>query len=177
MIKKGTRKVILIIVCVLAIFCIATASPVLKKERDRAYNPVKLSEKLKQEIKADTENLPPYKIIVYCKEKTQELLKFSTKCEPFDDRKVTKMHCVGYAQVFSTICNYAFKVNNIKGSAKPVVGIVKWNGINLNSFSKFLPTKWKNFTKDHDFAEVEYESDFKFYVDPLLDKIQEQKFK
>lgn len=82
------------------------------------------------------------------------------------------MHCVGYAQVYSTICNYAFKVNNIKGSAKPVVGIVKWNGINLNYFSRFLPSRWENFTKDHDFVEIKYEGDnHKYYVDPLLDLI------
>lgn len=167
--NNGWKKAILILICLLALFCVTTAIPILKKERDRTYNPVHLSEKLKQDIKEDTQYLPPYKIVVYCKEKTQELLKFSTKCEHFDDQRVTKMHCVGYAQVCSTICNYAFKVNNIKGYAKPVVGYVEWNGINLNKFSKFLPGKWKNFTQDHDFVEIEYENDYKLYVDPLLD--------
>lgn len=167
--NNGRKKAILIIIGLLALFCVTTAAFDLKKERDRAYNPVHLSEWLKHEIKEETQYLPPFKVVIYAKEKTNKLLKFSTKCEPFDDRRVTKMHCVGYAQVYSTICNYAFKVNKIKGYAKPVVGYVKWNGINLNKFSRFLPGKWKSFTKDHDFVEVEYENDFKLYVDPLLD--------
>ncbi len=82
------------------------------------------------------------------------------------------MHCVGYARVFATICNYAFSVNGKKGNVKPVVGQVYINGINLNDYSKLLPTKWKNFTKDHDFAEVTLSDKKIIYVDPSLDIIQ-----
>lgn len=142
--------------------------PVLHKEYDRPYVPVTLSESLKEEIKSETKTLAPYKVMMYCKNKTRELLEFSTKCEPFDDRRKTKMHCVGYAQVFCTICNYAFKINHIKGHAKPVVGYVTWNGINLNSFSQYLPERWRKFTKDYDFAEVTWDTEFKCYVDPTL---------
>ncbi len=147
------------------------ASMILHKEYDRPYVPVTLSESLKEEIKSNTNNLPPYKVMMYCKDKTRDLLEFSTKCEPFNDRRKTKMHCVGYAQVFCTICNYAFKINHIKGHAKPVVGYVTWNRINLNSFSQYLPERWRKFTKDHDFAEVTWETNFKCYVDPTLDKV------
>ena len=144
--------------------------PHLQKERYRDYTPVKLSEEFKQEIKNNTRGLTAYDIILYCNKKTQDLLTFSTKCEPFDDRKVTKMHCVGYAKVYATICNYAFKINKIAGKAAPVVGYVKWKGINLNNFSKLLPKDMRNFTKDHDFVEVKYE-DKVIYADPSLNII------
>ncbi|MBD5356080.1 MAG: hypothetical protein HDR88_03625 [Bacteroides sp.] len=143
----------------------------MEKSRVRNYKPVILSQQLKNEIRENTANLNTYEIIKYCNDKTQKLLTFSTKCEPFDDRKVTKMHCVGYAQVYATICNYAFHVNNINGSAKPVVGSVKYNDVNLNSYSKYLPKKWADFTKDHDFVEVKI-GNSTYYVDAILNIIQ-----
>ena len=166
--------IIILVIIVAVSICIAM--PQLEKQKYREYNPVALSSTLKQEREANTINLTAYDIIKYSNKKTNELLRFSTKCEPFDDRKVTKMHCVGFARVYSTICNYAFKVNHINGRAIPVVGIVKWNGINLNSFSKYLPQKWNNFTKDHDFVEVNYDN-YTFYVDPTLNIINQAKFK
>ena len=111
-------------------------------------------------------------IVLYCNEKTQEKLTFSTKCEKFDDRKKTKMHCVGYAQVLSTICNYAFSVNSMKGKAKPVVGLVYMGGMNLNAYSCLLLEKWKNFTKDHDFVEVTLIDGKTMFVDASLDVVQ-----
>ena len=68
--------------------------------------------------------------------------------------------------------NYAFSVNGIKGRAKPVVGYVYYNGMNLNEYSSLLPEKWKNFTKDHDFAEVKLSDGKTIFVDPTLDIIQ-----
>lgn len=154
------------------VFGIAAEVLTLRKTNYRAYTPVKLSKEFKQEIKEETKGKSEYEVVVYCNDKTQKLLTFSTKCEEFDDRKVTKMHCVGYARVFTTICNYAFSVNGMKGSVKPVVGQVYLNGTNLNDYSKLLPTKWKNFTKDHDFAEVRLSNQEIIYVDPSLDIIQ-----
>lgn len=170
------KKIIIAIIILIgvAILFMSMAIPDLRKERYRDYNPVAMSESLKSEIKTETNNLTTYDIVAYSKDKTRKLLRFGTTCEPFNDRKVTKMHCVGYAQVYSTICNYAFQINNIKGEARPVVGIVKWNGINLNYFSKFLPKKWENFTKDHDFVEVRYEN-YVIYVDPTLNVINFKK--
>lgn len=164
------KSLFLIFLIATIAFVVIATIPILKKVNYREYKPVSLSKELKEEIKINTNNLTTYDIIIYSKDKTRELLTFSTKCEKFDDRRITKAHCVGYAQVYSTICNYAFEVNNIKGSARPVVGIVKWNGINLNFFSKYLPTKWRNFTKDHDFVEVKYENRI-IYVDPTLNVI------
>lgn len=167
------KKLIVIISLIfLTIFSSDAEVLTLKKIRDRNYNPVTLSKEFKKKIFEETKGMNERKIVIFCNKKTQELLTFSTKCEPFDDSKITKMHCVGYAQVFCTICNYAFSVNGIKGSAKPVVGQVYLNGMNLNDYSKLLPEKWKNFTKDHDFAEVKLSDGKKIYVDPSLDIIQ-----
>ena len=155
------------------IFCLNAEVLSLKKIRERDYNPVIMSKEFKQKIAADTKGMKDMEIVRYCNKKTQDILTFSTKSEKFDDRKKTKMHCVGYARVFSTMCNYAFSVNGIKGRSKPVVGYVYLNGMNLNEYSSLLPEKWKNFTKDHDFAEVKL-SDGKttIYADPTLDIIQ-----
>ena len=144
----------------------------LKKIRDRGYNPVSLSGGFRQTIVAETKGLNEQEIVLYCNKKTQSILTFSTECEKFDDKKKTKMHCVGYAQVLSTICNYAFSVNGIKGRAKPVVGHVYMNGMDLNYCSKMLPEKWKNFTKDHDFVEVKLSDGRTMFVDSSLDLVQ-----
>ncbi len=166
-------KTVLIIVisCIIAFFSFSTLS--LEKKTYRPYNSVVLSDSLKLEIKEGTYNLSEFEIIKYCNQKTRKLLSFSNKCEPFDDNRITKMHCVGYARVYSTICNYALKINKKEGIARPVVGIVKWNGINLNDFSKFFPFRLKNFTKDHDFVEIKYEDKI-IYMDPTLNIINIQ---
>lgn len=158
------------VVVILAVFSLPTVS--LQKKDYRSYKPVELSQSHKDKIKDETVNLTEYKIIKYSNERTRELLKFGKTCETFDDSKVTRMHCVGYARVCATICNYAFSVNNIKGSAKPVVGYVLWNNKNLNRFSKMLPEEYQDFFKDHDFVEVKYENRT-IYVDPTLDLIYE----
>ncbi|MDE6561482.1 MAG: transglutaminase-like domain-containing protein [Muribaculaceae bacterium] len=167
------KKIALIFLLLLSVvFCLEAEVLSLKKIRERDYNPVILSKEFKQKIAADTKGRNDMEIVSYCNQKTQELLTFSTRCEEFNDKRKTKMHCVGYARVFSTICNYAFSVNGIKGRAKPVVGYVYYNGMNLNEYSSLLPEKWKNFTKDHDFAEVKLSDGKTIFVDPTLDIIQ-----
>ncbi len=166
------RSILLLILSITAIFYTCADVMTLRKTHYRAYTPVHLSNEFKKEIREATKGKSEDEIVRYCNDKTQKLLTFATKCEPFDDRKVTKMHCVGYARVLATICNYAFSVNGIKATAKPVVGQVYLNGINLNDYSKLLPTKLKNFTKDHDFVEVQLSTKKIIYVDPSLDIIQ-----
>lgn len=167
---KKTKALIFFVI--VTVFVVAAHNLTLCKVSNRTFIPVNLSSEFKQEIKKETKNMSEEDIVAYCNNKTQEKLTFSTKCEKFDDRRKTKMHCVGYAQVFSSICNYAFSVNGIKGKVRPVVGHVYQNGINLNDYSKLLPERWKNFTKDHDFAEVILSDGKIVYVDPLLDIIQ-----
>ena len=167
--KKFT---VILLLFLSSVFCLYAEGLSLKKLRDRGYNPVTLSKDFRQKITEDTKGLNERDIVLYCNKKTQEKLIFSTKCEKFDDSRKTKMHCVGYAQVLSTICNYAFSVNGIKGKAKPVVGLVYLNGMNLNEYSGLLPEKWKNFTKDHDFVEVSFADGKTMYVDASLNIVQ-----
>ena len=167
--KKFT---VILLLFLSSVFCLYAEGLSLKKLRDRGYNPVTLSKDFRQKITEDTKGLKERDIVLYCNKKTQEKLTFSTKCEKFDDSRKTKMHCVGYAQVLSTICNYAFSVNGIKGKAKPVVGLVYLNGMNLNEYSGLLPEKWKNFTKDHDFVEVTFADGKTMYVDASLNIVQ-----
>ena len=166
------KRLILILLIISAAFYLSAEALTLRKIRDRGYNPVSLSKEFRQKIAKDTKGLNERDIVIYCYEKTKEKLTFSTKCEKFDDRKKTKMHCVGYAQVLSTICNYAFSVNGMKGKAKPVVGLVYMGGMNLNAYSGLLPEKWKNFTKDHDFVEVTMSDGKTMYVDASLNIVQ-----
>ena len=166
------KVIILILLLIPTVFCFGSEILSLRKIRYRAYNPVSLSKEFKQKIAEDTRGMKDMEIVLYCNKKTQDILTFSTKCENFDDRRKTKMHCVGYTRVSSTICNYAFSANGINGRAKPAVGYVYLNGINLNEYSSLLPEKWRNFTKDHDFAEVILSDGNTIYVDPTLDIIQ-----
>ena len=166
--KKFT---ILILLLLFSVIYVCAEGLSLKKIRDRGYNPVSLSQEFKQKVKKETKGMNEREVVIYCNEKTQNLLTFSTKCEKFDDRRKTKMHCVGYAQVLATICNYAFATNGMKGRANPVVGHVYLNGMNLNECSAMLPEKWKNFTKDHDFTEVRLSDGTTIYVDASLDII------
>lgn len=163
---------VLILLIISASFYLSVEALTLRKIRNRGYNPVNLSKEFRQKIAEDTKGLNEHDIVIYCNKKTQEKLTFSTKCEKFDDRKKTRMHCVGYAQVLSTICNYAFSVNGIKGRAKPVVGHVYMGSMNLNECSGLLPERWKNFTKDHDFVEVTLSDGKIMYVDASLNIVQ-----
>lgn len=163
---------ILFLLLVLVVLCLDAETLSLRKIRYRTYNPVSLSKEFRHKIDEDTQGMNEREIVIYCNKKTRELLTFSTKCEKFNDRRKTKMHCVGYARVFSTICNYVFSANGKTATAKPVVGHVYLNGKNLNEYSILLPEKWKNFTKDHDFAEVTLSDGTTIYADPSLNIIQ-----
>lgn len=167
------KKITLILILLLtAGVCISAANLSLKKIRDRGYRPVSLTKEFRQKIAEDTKGLDERDIVLYCYKKTQDLLTFYPVCEKFDDRRKTRMHCVGYAQVLATICNYAFSVNGIKGKANPVVGHVYLNGINLNQYSGLLPEMLKNFTKDHDFVEVRLSDGNIMYADASLNIVQ-----
>lgn len=96
---------------------------------------------------------------------TGELLYFTDKQEfrsPSNlslDRAIGA-HCVGYSQVFTAICNYAFKQKGMtRVNARHMRGDVKWFGIPLTkilkwSFNKAGMPKWAAFCQDHDYVEV-----------------------
>lgn len=170
--KKKYIIFIAIFIVAIATFSVFAEGIRLEKIRYRPYNPVLMSKELQIKVRKETKGMDEDQIIKYSLRKTRELLTFSTKCEKFDDSRKTKMHCVGYARVLATICNYAFSVNELKGKAKPVVGHVYLYGTNLNDYSSLLPEKWKNFTKDHDFVEVKLSNGKIIFADSSLDIIQ-----
>lgn len=161
-------RLIVLLIALLIMGSLWASNPELVKLTSRPFNPVMMSDNLKKEIRDNTTGLSAQEITLYCYEKTKVLLKFTVNNHTFDDSKVTGMNCVGYAQVCATLCNFAFKENGVTANAKPVVGHVRWNGINFNNFAKIMPKPIYNFTKDHDFVEVCICNKRKIYVDPSL---------
>lgn len=120
---------------------------------------------LKSAIAGETSGMTAEEVRVYSIKKTAELLSFASK----NDFEKGKANCVGYAKMCAGIADYAFKVNGLRCSAKPVVGYVMLYGINLCDVLKVcMPDKrWKNFVKDHDFVEFRIEGSI-IYADPCM---------
>lgn len=165
------KKIILLLLFSIVTFLVYPRDIELVKVSNRPVNPPSLSKGLKQEIKAATANKSEKEIIVYCKDKTRELLKFSIVPEEFNEKKKSKANCVGYAHLCSAICNTAFAANGIKAHARPVVGHVYYNGVNLNDFSKYFSGRIRNNTKDHDFVEVQLSDQTIVFVDASLNVV------
>lgn len=76
---------------------------------------------------------------------------------------------MGYAQLCSNICNYAFAVSHSKARTKPVVGYIEICGIDMCKVAYFLvPAKDKNFVKDHDFVEYRHQDGTTSFFDPSI---------
>lgn len=138
----------------------------LVKQYDRPGS-VEIPDSIKNELIINTSNLSEIEIINYCVDITANLLEFSFKQDSLFKHNIFKAHCVTYAKVCASLCNEAFKANNIKAEAKPVVGYIKCFGINLCKWYYSLNTKHKNFFKDHDFVEIQG-INYTIYVDPCL---------
>lgn len=166
------KKKIVIILAMLTFLVVACQGFDLKKLQNRPYHPVPLSKELKERIKSDVSVMDDASSIVrYSCSLTAELLSFSGK----NDILRGKANCIGYAQLSSTICNYAFSVfdgedKSIRNCvARPVVGTVHYCGLNLNSLlQNILPQKHKSFFKDHDFMEVKFSGGDIIYVDACI---------
>ena len=86
-----------------------------------------------------------------------------------------KANCVGYSQLWVNTYNYITR--NLKNSptARPVVGIgylcIAGYKINLNVFlMSIVPSKHKNFIKNHDFVELEFQEQ-KYYFSPSIEDV------
>ena len=101
----------------------------------------------------------------YSLELTDELLYFTDKQEfrspaNLSLTKAIGAHCVGYSQVCTAICNYAFqqkgmtqvRARHMRGDVKlfgiPLTKILKWG------FDKAGMPKWAAFCQDHNYVEV-----------------------
>lgn len=166
------RKKILIIVSIIVVFTLINTGFDLRKTSNRPYNPIPLNKELKERIKRDIVVMDDASSIVrYSCSLTAELLEFSKH----NDIPNGKANCIGYAQLSSTICNYAFSIfegedaSIKKCKARPVVGTVHYLRINLNKLSQsILPHKYRPFFKDHDFMEVDFDGGNVIFVDACL---------
>jgi len=150
---KKKKKSILIVLSVIALSLFLTLLFGFKlvKTKGRNDGDYHLSEEMKRTIRKDTNDLDYRQIIRYSLRLTGKRLEFSLK----NDLAHNKANCIGYAQVCSSICNYAYSVNGIALRTKPVVGYVTLYGINLCPLLQaVVPNRYNGFVKDHDFVEL-----------------------
>jgi len=134
------------------------------KTGDRSTVNYPLSKELKERIVNETHELGEIDLLNYSLKLTDELLEF----DEVNNIKGGKANCVGYALLCANIMNYGLKVNKLEGTCKPVVGYVKWGGLNLCTILKAIaPQKYKAFVKDHDFVEYDMKNHTIFF-DPTL---------
>lgn len=143
---KRLKKIfiILLIICVIAILIKSQIR--LVKLSDRAVSPCAV------EIN-DVGGLTSVKDVAeYAKRKAADDLEFSRH----NDIANRKANCGGYAQYAAAVCNKIFRQNNVKATAKPVVGCYHLLGVNIHEILiKMLSDKQMiNFIKDHDYVEV-----------------------
>lgn len=120
---------------------------------------------MNEKVDAETTGMDVEKIIDYSLKLTASRLQFSI----YNDINNGKANCVGYARLCASICNQALTANGIHGKARPVVGYIESNGINLCDVLKAISPKdsYKNFVKDHDFVELVTDSKT-YYFDPSI---------
>ena len=125
----------------------------LEKTTYRDENEYLLPEEMIRQIAVETKDMNCREIIKYGLKATSKTLHFSEK----NDLNNGRANCVGYAQLCSSICNYAFIVNKYSCRARPVVGYVTFCGINIcRVLYILLPWRYKGLVKDHDFVELEF---------------------
>ena len=81
----------------------------LEKTADRPYSEIPLSDELKEELAYCAEHLYDLSPIGMSLDKTSSMLEFSEK----NDIRNGKANCVGYAQLFTSICNYYLEAGGI----------------------------------------------------------------
>lgn len=162
---KKTNKAILLVICIAVIGYLTIAlcynAPI------KAIGAVQLNNRIIQErIRQDVSNLnTEIEIEEYCLKLTSKLLYFTDKQEfksisSLTFNKEIGAHCVGYSQVCTAICNYAFKQKGMKHcQARHMRGDVILLGIPLNSilkwsFNQVGMHKLAVFCQDHDYVEV-----------------------
>ncbi len=172
MLKRNVIKGFLCVILFLAIACFVFISQLrLEKERYRPTQEYALTSDIKDRISLIVSD-NPIEVIKASNDLCCELLSFSAK----NDITNGKANCVGYAQLSSAIINYAFKLNDMPYTARPVVGQVCCFGINLTALSqRLLPAIHRPFFKDHDFVEVNLGNEV-IYTDSSLQDLTAFKF-
>ena len=147
------KKVLLIVVILFIGFSIAGFTHLgLVKEQIVSPRNYTLSDSIQNIIKTGTQGMTEVSIAKYCVELTSEILDFSEH----NDLNNNKANCVGYATVCKSICDYAYKVNNMNITVNHVRGYVT-NDYNINLcklLQNIVPTKYKNFVNNKDLEEL-----------------------
>ena len=161
--KKVIRNVV---IGVAVVFLVVVLMPIsFVKTSDRGTTHDYFPEELKGRIKAETVGFSDEEIVEYGLDLTAEMLRF-TRVNSLKDGKA---NCVGYAQLCSNICNYAFLVRSSTARTKPVVGIIKVCGIDVCKLAYSLaPARHKNLVKDHDFVEYHHRDGSISFFDPSI---------
>ena len=138
----------------------------LEKTTYRDENEYLLPEEMIRQIAVETKDMTYREIIKYGLKATSKALHFSEK----NDMINGSANCVGYSQVCSSICNYAFTINKYTYRARPVVGYVTFCGINIcRILHTLLPRRYKGMVKDHDFVELELDEGIILFDPSLFD--------
>lgn len=162
---KVKRLSFALIIASVALALLVAAFPLtLVKNGDRQSS-YTLPEPLLVQVSDETKGMDVEQIIDYSLSLTASELKFAAR----NDIDNGKANCVGYAQLCAAICNQAMAANGIDGKARPVVGYIESNGINLCQVLKAIApkTSYKNFVKDHDFVELTAGTR-RYYFDPSI---------
>jgi len=123
---------------------------------------------LKQCVREKTRGMTDVDDIVSaCSSLTRQCLTFSANSQLKDLRQLslsrpTPTHCVGYAKVFTALCNYAFELNHVDAKCYHVRGPLKIIGIDVtwllsSTFRALGMTRWEKFSQDHDYGLVKYQ--------------------
>lgn len=160
--KRISKKVIVLCIVLISALTLSAQSVSFQKIADRPQTVSILTNSQKQQINEETKGMTEKQIVNYSLKTTAQMLSFSKK----NNILKGKANCVGYAKLCSEICNYAFQKNQIKASAKPVIGYIRILGFNIHPIAqKLMPKNMKDFVKDHDFVEIMPKH---IHIDPIL---------
>lgn len=120
---------------------------------------------IKDEVRTATEGMNEQQIIQFCNHYVSDTLSFAIKPDTRTANNIrTTAHCVGYASVYTSICNYAFQINRHSAKCKHAYGYVTLLGIQLNTYLEWL---FGPFLKDHDYVIIKSTAG-SYVVDPSL---------
>lgn len=105
---------------------------------------------IKDEVRVTTNGMNKQEIIQNCNRYVSDTLSFAIKPDTRTTNNIqTTAHCVRYANVYTSICNYAFQINRHSAKCKHAYDYVTLFGIQLNTYLEWL---FGPFLKDHDYV-------------------------
>lgn len=145
--------------------------PTTQNVGQAATLPIWLQKKIEREIKDSTSMVS---VIRYANALTKELCYFSftgktIRSNQVVEGKETHTHCVGYSNVMTDICNYAFKTKNMQAIAYHVRGEIVIDGFEVCAHLG----KKNSFFKDHDYVHIISKTRFECWADPSFEDLMD----